>query len=76
MIGELRIMGRQGDARLLWNSDIPEEVIKVKAQFEEAMKRKCLAFEGTPDGSPGKRITEFNPLAERIVIIPQLAGGA
>lgn len=72
---ELRIMGRSGDEKIFWDTSDAASLANAKEKFDGAMKRNCLAFRLNPDGTHGDRITVFDPAAERVIIIPQMAGG-
>lgn len=75
-MGELRIMGRGGDEKVTWDVSDEDSVHRARLRVDEALKRNCLLFRQLPDGSQGERIMAFDEHAERVIIVPQMAGGA
>lgn len=75
-MSELRIMGRSGDDRVAWDASVPAQVANAKEKFDAALRRGCMAFVVSPDGGQGRRITAFEPEVERVIIVPQMAGGS
>ncbi len=74
-MGEISVLGREGDTKVIWDSENEEEVALAKKQFEDAMEKKFAAFRVKKDGTKSKKITKFDPDAERIILVPALAGG-
>lgn len=75
-MGELRVMdAKEGDLKLIWDSENEDEVELAEKQFDAAKKKNFLAFRGKKDGSKGKLMEKFDPDAERIVMTPPVAGG-
>lgn len=75
-VGEMRVMGREGDVRVTWNARDSDEVAAAKKQFDDLRDRRFLAFAVTGDGSKGEQITEFDADAQKIILAPPMAGGA
>lgn len=73
--GELRTMTKKGDVRATWNARDADEVEAAKAQFDGLRAKGFSAFAVAEDGSPGTRIDEFDPNAQKVVLVPPLAGG-
>lgn len=74
-MGVLRRMGKQGDVPTLWELDDAGSVQVARERFDDAIGRRMLAFNLAPGGEPGEQITEFDPTAKEIVLIPMIAGG-
>lgn len=75
-MGSLRILDpKVGDIKLIWDSENEDEVELAKEQFKKARKKGFTAFEVEKKGKKGERIDEFDPEAERIIMIPPVAGG-
>ena len=75
-MGALHVMDpKQGDLKLIWDSDNEDEVELAEKQFNEAKEKGFLAFKAKKDGSKGKQIEKFDPESERIVMTPPIAGG-
>lgn len=75
--GCLSVLDRTGDTRLMWDKGNKDEVDNAKATFERLVKKgKHLAFKAVgKKGEQGEQIKEFDPTAERIILVPQMAGG-
>lgn len=75
-MGALSIMDpKLGDLKVIWDSENEDEVELAEKQFDEAKEKGFLAFKAKKDGSKGKQIEKFDPEAERIIMIPPIAGG-
>lgn len=74
-MGEIREMSRKGDLKLSWNSDNEKEVVAAKEIFDKRVQEGWAAFGEKIFGGKGDRISTFDPDAERIVLVPQIAGG-
>lgn len=78
----LRVMNSSGDRSVRWDRSKvqvgdPEAIAAVKEAerlFEEAKARGATGFRVTP-GHPAERIERFDPEAEQIIVVPQVAGG-
>lgn len=71
------VMDRTGDTRILWDKNNPDDVAAAKAQFNSLVnERKMTAFLAVGEkGEKGKRITTFDPNAERLIFVSQYQGG-
>lgn len=74
-MGQLRVMGREGDTRLIWTKSNADEVKAAKKMFDDLRAKGHLAYKVTKKGKPGEVITEFDPDAEKIILAPPLSGG-
>jgi hypothetical protein len=74
-MSELRIMGSQGDLKVTWSVDDPNEVEMARKQFSELRAKGFLAFRVDKQEDKGEQITEFDPAAEKIILAPQIRGG-
>lgn len=78
----LRLMNSSGDRSVRWDRGKvqvgdPEAIAAVKEAerlFEEAKARGATGFKVKP-GEPAERIERFDPEAEQIIVVPQVAGG-
>jgi hypothetical protein len=78
----LRIMGSSGDQSVRWDRDglrvgDPEAQAAVREAerlFQEARSRGAIGFR-VSYGQPAERIERFDPDAEQIIVVPQIAGG-
>lgn len=73
----MAIMGKMGDTKVIWDKDNEHEVAAARAQFNDLVKKhKFSAFYATgKEGKKGEQMTEFDPDAERCILIPRMAGG-
>lgn len=74
-MGEIREMSRKGDLKLSWSSGNEKEIAAAKEVFDKRVKEGWAAFGEKRLGGKGDRIRTFDPDAERIVLVPQVAGG-
>jgi hypothetical protein len=75
-VGELATMGRSGDTKLIWDAENADEVANARRTFDDLKKKGFSAFAVTgAKGSKGEMIREFDPAAERIIMVPALQGG-
>lgn len=74
--GELHVLDTTGDTRVTWDKENPDEVAAARETFERMTKDgKFSAFEQAKLGRRGARVTRFDPEAEKLVLVPQYAGG-
>lgn len=74
MLHQMKIMNRLGDATLTWNVDVQEQVEEAQRQFEELVNQGYLAAKSL-GGGQHEMITEFDPEATRILVMPPIVGG-
>ena len=75
-MGELSILSHLGDEKVTWDKDDPESVAEARKKFLEFLgERKGMAVRMNPDGQKGDMITDFDPDAERILLMPMIVGG-
>ena len=75
-MGELSVMGRRGDTKIIWDPGNEDEVANARRTFDDLVGRKrFLAFRVAARGSKGEQIREFDPDAEKLIIAPPMAGG-
>lgn len=75
MANEMRIMGRAGDTKLVWDAANADEVSNAERTFKDLTKKGYLAFSVKKDGDKDEKITEFDKTAEKIILVPRMAGG-
>lgn len=72
----MAVMGERGDTKISWDPRVPAEVEAARRQFEFLTKEKrYAAFKMTVSGERDAMIREFDPAAERIILVPQMQGG-
>jgi hypothetical protein len=80
--GLMSTLDASGDVRHMWSKDNPDEVSAAKALFDSLVKPRSkggkghLAYKAEgKDGHKGEQLREFDPEAERIILVPQMVGG-
>lgn len=68
-------MNASGDTKVIWDKDSPEEVAAARTTFNSLKAKGFAAFSVKKDGEKGTKISEFDPNAEKIILVPQIAGG-
>lgn len=71
----MQIMDATGHTEIKWNPDNPAEVTVARDMFTEMVGKGYSIFDVNPRNQQGKRITEFDPKAEKYMVVPQLRGG-
>jgi hypothetical protein len=72
----LRILCSAGDRRLVWRKESLAEIKEARRAFNKALSKKgTSAFRVDKKGEKAERITEFDPLAEEIIVMPMITGG-
>ncbi len=74
-MGELRILGPEGDIKTIWNPDNKAEVEAARKQFKDLTKKKYRAFKVDADGDKSTRMATFDPNAGKVILVAPIAGG-
>lgn len=74
-MGQLRIMGGAGDTKLIWDADNDDEVANAKRTYDDLISKGFTAFEVKNDADKGERMRRFDPEAEKVIMVPRMAGG-
>jgi hypothetical protein len=64
-----------GDSKTVWDPENPEEVAAARATFERLTKKGYRAFNVGGKGQKAGQMNEFDPQAEKMILVPQQAGG-
>lgn len=75
MVGEMAVMDATGDTKIIWDSDVPDEVESAREQFNKLRKKGFIAYKVKKGGEKGEVITEFDASAEKLILSPPLRGG-
>jgi hypothetical protein len=74
--GLLSTLGRSGDTKLMWDRGNKAEVDNARRTFRDLMKDGYLAYKARgKKGDQGEQIREFDPDAERIILVRPPVGG-
>jgi len=74
-IGIMRILDMNGDRRIVWRKKSIPEIEEAKKEFRKAIIDGHIAFKVDNGGSKGEKLTEFDPTAEEIILVPPMVGG-
>lgn len=72
---EMLILDPTGHTRMTWDPSEEDEVEIARKAFQKMTKKGYSAFHVKNDGSEGKRMKEFDPNAEKMILAPNLQGG-
>lgn len=73
--GELCVLDKTGDTKVIWDAKNEAEVAAAKATFDALKAKGYLAYSVSKDGSKGEVIREFDPKAEKIILSAPMQGG-
>jgi len=74
--GLMHELNKTGDTRVMWDRGNSDEVAAARRQFTDLTKKGFIAYRAEgKDGDRGEVIREFDPNAERIILVKQLVGG-
>lgn len=74
--GLMSTLDRTGDTRLMWDRKNKTEVNAARRTFRDLLKDGYMAYRAVgKKGEQGEQIREFDPDAERIILVKQLVGG-
>jgi hypothetical protein len=72
----ISVMGEPGDTKHIWDKRKDDEVEAARSLFKSLTKKGYRAFRVTgKDGEKGEQMNEFDADAERMILVPQMAGG-
>jgi len=74
-VGVMVILDSSGDTKHIWDRSSEVEVEKARGLFDRMIKRGMQAWSVTRKGDKDRKITEFDPEAEKIIFSPALVGG-
>lgn len=69
---------RGGDTKIIWNPDNDAEVEAARGLFDKLVNEKrCMAYRVGQDleADRSRRVSVFDRNAEKLIIVPQIAGG-
>lgn len=72
----MSILDASGDTKVMWNPRDEDEVAAAREAFNKLVAKGFRAFRVGAKGEAGERITQFDKDAEKLILIPQMAGGA
>src|SRR5262245_19867281 len=71
------VLGKQGDVKIIWDANKPDDVAAAKLVFDELRSKNYLAFKvkGDNGDKDDEQIHEFDPNARRMILTPQMQAG-
>jgi len=74
--GEMAIMGREGDTKVMWDKTKPVEVDVARSTFDKLKKDGYSAYAVSDKGDKkGEAVRDFDPHAERLIFVPPMQAG-
>ena len=74
-MGEMRVMGSQGDSNIMWDPKNKDQCEAAKLQFDALKEKGYLAFKVKKAGGKGTQIKSFDKKAGKIIMAPPVRGG-
>lgn len=74
-VGEMAVMDGTGDTKTTWDSDKPAEVEEARRTFDTLKAKGYSAFRVTDKGGNGEEMKTFDPMAEKMIMVPRMVGG-
>ena len=74
-MGEMAIMDRTGDTKVMWDMSNKDEVKVAEDTFNKLKKKNYLAYSVKKNGEKDEVIHKFDPKAEKIIMSPPVVGG-
>lgn len=72
---ELDVLDPTGHTRITWDSDKRDEIENARRTFDELTKKGYKAFRVKKDGGEGEAMKAFDADAEKMILVPPIAGG-
>ena len=76
-VGLMRVISENGDDRIVWDRNNPDEVRDAARKFKELTEDKNhTAYYARTDGKKGEQMHEFDPFSEEaIILVPDTRPG-
>jgi len=74
-MGEMSILGKEGDTKVIWDVKNEDEVEVAESQFDALTEKGFLAFKVGKKGEKTTQIKKFDPNLGKIILVPKIAGG-
>lgn len=74
-MGQMSIMGKEGDLKVEWNPDNKKEVEAAEKTFKEYTGKGFKAFRMYDEGRKGEQLDKFDKFAEKVLFVTPMAGG-
>ena len=71
----IAVLDSTGDTKRVWDKNNEDEVEDARASFDRLKKKGYVAFHVGKDGEKTEQMRTFDASAERVIMVPPLAGG-
>lgn len=75
MKNQMRVMDGSGDTKVEWDSDNRDETKVARDTFDKLTKKGYKGFRMKDNGKTGQPLDDFDPDAEKIIMVAPIAGG-
>lgn len=73
---EMAVMSHEGDTKIIWDSENPDEVANAKRTFDDLMAKGMMAYVVKDDeGMKGRYMRTFDPSAEKMILAAPMVAG-
>lgn len=74
-MGEMRLLDQTGDSKVIWDKNNQDEVDAAQETFKRLKKKGYTAYSVKKDGDKNEIIHDFDPAAEKLIMVPRVVGG-
>lgn len=74
-MGELSIMGIEGDTKTIWDPSKEDEVEVARNTFDRLKAKGYMIYRVDEDGGKGEVMHKFEPRAGKLIAVPRIVGG-
>jgi hypothetical protein len=74
-MGEMRVLGVEGDQKVVWDPSNDDEVEVAEMTFDKLKAKNYKAYSVDKQGKPKKEISKFSSKAGSLIMVPAITGG-
>lgn len=74
-MGQMNVMGVDGDTKHVWDVDDPASVTAASGVYDLYVGKGYKAFSMSADGTQGEQLDAFDAAAGSILFVPPMVGG-
>ena len=74
-MGEMRVIGTEGDTKVIWDTRNEIEIDAARKQFDSLVEKGFTAYRVDKDGDKDGKMKSFDKTAGKIILVPAIAGG-
>lgn len=75
MQGEMAVMDKTGDTKIIWDAENDDEVKVARDTFDKLKTKNYIAYSVKRNGKQDTIIQKFDPGIEKMIMIPPIVGG-